>query len=1245
MDDGVDSPRSDAAPWSDDDDLEMGPQKTAEELLNERQAAAAAQGDVVDIDDGDAPAPPPDRWRVKPEAPKPQRKPQRKPQLSYDEEDMVDAPPAEEEPWWKKGPKKRPSKAPEALANELKDLSIAAAARAPRIAPLSLPPAPAGASRFAAFAHREGAPPAAAAAGGPPVPLGRAEAMIAQAAIPTAPELCDVPCTVDANRTKCTRSFHGVKVAFAFATPLQPQQNVMQRVVKAILKRETALLESPTGTGKTQALLSACLAAQRHLMLKGEKVGKIIYATRTIGQVKQLPGELRRNPYRASAAPLASRAHYCVNEAVKAREGDNARLSQACRKMAKAVEKFRGGGGDVLWDDHQPHKERQQTIGCPHYRALGDPRTAKTLHSTRPGCCSTSSSDIEDLAGVVNMDDLRKLANADAPGEESACAYHSATALAKRSHIIFCPYQYLMNPSIRQAMGIENYLEDAIAIVDEAHNVESVARDGGSFDKSLFDLAQLEDYCSRRSSVSGIKTISALHDVVQRLRSGLLEAQKAWCGPPRTEDEEEDDQKRYPCDISMTRRQRFRVSPDERDVVPGFDWGAADRRPRTLDFFATFRLSSDLLQRAHAEASVVAEEARNADGDEFIIGDQLEGLAGCLLLAYQQRTHYAICCRAWPNQSCERPKRFRDSLFAQDLQKLSGTEPAWGFELCCWLLHPGVVLDDLSKKVRCLVLASGTLAPLEQTERELGAEFSRRMTCKALQAKHVVCTRRQVLVRSVGSAGFESHAPVQLLGNAANIKKDDYRLALGHAIVKIVEKCPGGALVFLPSYKVLSSMRWSWKDDRMHLRHGADRGGRRNEVNTIFRRLERCKGTVLFEGRGNGGDEVTHEEVIADYKRAVTRDNSALLFCVYRGKCSEGISYNDDACRLVITVGIPYAPAFDHLVMRKRAYNDAKIQGGGALGMASGACDRNVMSGQTWYAMQAFRALNQALGRSIRHLNDYGALVLLDARFCDDPSARRNVAAWLRDAIQPSSLRDCARDCAAHFAPTGTPAFVQRDYRERMGLRALLPSNANVKPEAKPDIKPDIKPDVKPDVTPAPTVGELKARLRATGVPEAQIGACLEKRELVALLAAAAAPPAPPLASAASKAAAPAASRPPPAPPSQPSQPSQPFIYDLAGSSSDDDGAAAAARDAKRARLSEDSAQSLPSSFYCAISHSVMRDPVVCADGMTYERAYIESWLLAHDTSPLTNAPLASKMVVPNIALKQAIEEILGRMP
>ena len=46
---------------SSDDDLEIGPQKSAEELLRERERLAEARGDVVDVgaDDADAAMPPP----------------------------------------------------------------------------------------------------------------------------------------------------------------------------------------------------------------------------------------------------------------------------------------------------------------------------------------------------------------------------------------------------------------------------------------------------------------------------------------------------------------------------------------------------------------------------------------------------------------------------------------------------------------------------------------------------------------------------------------------------------------------------------------------------------------------------------------------------------------------------------------------------------------------------------------------------------------------------------------------------------------------------------------------------------------------------------------------------------------------------------------------------------------------------------------------------------------------------------
>eukprot|EP00959_Pyramimonas_sp_CCMP1952_P429331 8991745-Pyramimonas_sp.AAC.1 len=39
------------------------------------------------------------------------------------------------------------------------------------------------------------------------------------------------------------------------------------------------------------------------------------------------------------------------------------------------------------------------------------------------------------------------------------------------------------------------------------------------------------------------------------------------------------------------------------------------------------------------------------------------------------------------------------------------------------------------------------------------------------------------------------------------------------------------------------------------------------------------------------------------------------------------------------------------------------------------------LTGDQWYVQSAMRAVNQAVGRVIRHRNDYGAIILADERF------------------------------------------------------------------------------------------------------------------------------------------------------------------------------------------------------------------------------------------------------------------------
>lgn len=58
------------------------------------------------------------------------------------------------------------------------------------------------------------------------------------------------------------------------------------------------------------------------------------------------------------------------------------------------------------------------------------------------------------------------------------------------------------------------------------------------------------------------------------------------------------------------------------------------------------------------------------------------------------------------------------------------------------------------------------------------------------------------------------------------------------------------------------------------------------------------------------------------------------------------------------------------------------------------------MRGEEWYSLEASRAVNQAIGRVIRHKNDYGAILLLDTRFNSD-RIKNQMSLWLRSYISP----------------------------------------------------------------------------------------------------------------------------------------------------------------------------------------------------------------------------------------------------
>lgn len=142
----------------------------------------------------------------------------------------------------------------------------------------------------------------------------------------------------------------------------------------------------------------------------------------------------------------------------------------------------------------------------------------------------------------------------------------------------------------------------------------------------------------------------------------------------------------------------------------------------------------------------------------------------------------------------------------------------------------------------------------------------------------------------------------------------------------------------------------------------------------------------------------------------------AILFCVVGGKMSEGINFSDDLARCVVIAGLPYPNPSDPELKERMAYLDRKKQTGmqtigvgpgrhqalpassSSTASASSSSSSSASSGRDWYENTTMRAVNQAIGRSIRHGGDWASILLLDSRYCT-PRVKSKLPGWIGDRV------------------------------------------------------------------------------------------------------------------------------------------------------------------------------------------------------------------------------------------------------
>ncbi|KAE8736190.1 hypothetical protein F3Y22_tig00000132pilonHSYRG00134 [Hibiscus syriacus] len=819
----------------------------------------------------------------------------------------------------------------------------------------------------------------------------------------------------------------GIPVEFPYK-PYGTQLSFMYRVISTLDRAQKdghchALLESPTGTGKSLSLLCSTLAWQQKCKADNNKsilsqskpdpeattdplghgggfipetqlssvplssvseppehssnskkkkkklAPTIYYASRTHSQISQVIHEYRKTSYRVPMAILASRKHYCTNPQVS-KENIDEEWCHIWTSEFFIIPQF----------DFHYFIHTKAAIGICSKLLLSNPEGGcsefKNMHKVkchpslqRGGC--HEAHDIEDLVKIGQV--------------VKGCAYYAARSMADDAQLVFCPYSYIINPVIRGAMDVD--IKGTIIVLDEAHNIEDIAREAGSVDLEEDALLKLQ------TELHQLKLINAdIYQPLYEMSMNLL----SWIEQTKSKLEETHESKNYfsswTGDKALRQLQEANISQQFFPVLLECAIKVLNKILSLDSYcFILILMVNHISFKAIKAASDTESEVLHLSGMSVIT---LEGMFSSLTYFFSRDGSHIFDYQLALQRH-----------FKKDEKNAFGS---WTCSLGLWCLNPSVVFRDITDLSLSVILTSGTLSPTNSFSSELGVQFG-----NYLEAPHVIGVKSQVWSAVI------SHGPGNCRLDASYKTADQcaFQDALGKSLEEIFTIVPGGCLIFFPSYKLMEKLCDRWRNtgqwSQLKARKALfvePRGGNQEEFETVLKgyydSVSQGKKPVLRRKRKTKKtDDYVSESV------EVANIGGAAFLAVFRGKVSEGIDFSDDKARVVLLafpfqictysqLSMMFSNNFfflisdlytlcrnDKQIALKKKYNNTYRS------------SKNLLSGNEWYCQQAFRSLNQALGRCIRHRYDYGAIILLDWRFQDEKN-RAYISKWLRPSIK-----------------------------------------------------------------------------------------------------------------------------------------------------------------------------------------------------------------------------------------------------
>ncbi|XP_037623879.1 ATP-dependent DNA helicase DDX11 [Sebastes umbrosus] len=662
-----------------------------------------------------------------------------------------------------------------------------------------------------------------------------------------------------------------------------------------------------------------------------EHVTKIYYCSRTHSQLAQFVHEVQKSPFSKDISLVTLGSRQNLCVNEEVR-----RLGSIQRINDRCLEMQKNKHEKPHHEEGVKRKRDPAKSVCPYYKA-------SAMQQMR-----------DDILGTVHdIEQMLKLGR-----ETHACPYYATRLAVPAAQLVVLPYQMLLHEATRKAAGVQ--LKGQVVIIDEAHNlsdtlscIHSAELTGAQLCRVHTQLTQYGERYKKRLKAKNLMYIKQILFVIE----GLVRVLGGKVGQnPQSQTTQTG------TEMLTINNFLFKAQIDNINLFKLQRYFEKSMISRKLGGFVEKYAGSGV--SLHTQSSSNKENRRTEGLNRYLQTLQSNQSTAPVSSVDQQGSEAEKVLSASPMMQVEGffMALTNSNTDGRVVVHRQGTLSESSVKFL--MLNPAVHFAQVLKQCRAVIVAGGTMQPVSDFKQELlfsagvGEERITEFSCG-----HVIPPENILpLVLCSGPSGQELDFTFQ--------NRDSPRMMdeTGRILSNICNVVPGGVVCFFPSYEYSRRIVSHW------------------EASGALTRLANKKKIFQEPKKAN-----QVEQVLSEFTRCIQRCaadagglTGALLFSVVGGKMSEGINFSDDLGRCVVMVGMPYPNIKSPELQEKMSYLDKHLPHSGGRS-----------PGQALIENLCMKAVNQSIGRAIRHRGDYSSIVLCDRRY-SRPATLSKLPTWIK---------------------------------------------------------------------------------------------------------------------------------------------------------------------------------------------------------------------------------------------------------